>query len=205
MGMDALQVFPISQAAAGQRSGRAGRTGPGTCYRLYTEPAYRCVRASSSLVSHVTHTRFDPCRHEMLLASVPEIQRTNLANVVLLLKSLNHPKGGINRPPGCLWLLCSNTFLFGQCGAALVLDREGWLVKCRWPLATAQLRISCRAPCVCLLDQCGAAACVPGHMSRIEKICVRYDVCEWHMFACPIWCPGFSPLDMRKVGRQCFY
>eukprot|EP00200_Dunaliella_tertiolecta_P008619 CAMPEP_0202370528 /NCGR_PEP_ID=MMETSP1127-20130417/2125_1 /ASSEMBLY_ACC=CAM_ASM_000462 /TAXON_ID=3047 /ORGANISM="Dunaliella tertiolecta, Strain CCMP1320" /LENGTH=1402 /DNA_ID=CAMNT_0048966503 /DNA_START=21 /DNA_END=4229 /DNA_ORIENTATION=- len=68
MGMDALQVFPISQAAAGQRSGRAGRTGPGTCYRLYTEPAYR---------------------HEMLLASVPEIQRTNLANVVLLLKSLN--------------------------------------------------------------------------------------------------------------------
>lgn len=35
------QVFPISQAAAGQRSGRAGRTGPGSCYRLYTESAYR--------------------------------------------------------------------------------------------------------------------------------------------------------------------
>eukprot|EP00967_Tisochrysis_lutea_P115349 scaffold184736_cov25-Tisochrysis_lutea.AAC.1 len=49
MGMDALQVFPISQAAAGQRSGRAGRTGPGTCYRLYTEPAYRCVRACMCL------------------------------------------------------------------------------------------------------------------------------------------------------------
>ncbi len=41
MGMDALQVFPISQAAAGQRSGRAGRTGPGTAYRLYTEHAFR--------------------------------------------------------------------------------------------------------------------------------------------------------------------
>ncbi|GFR49972.1 hypothetical protein Agub_g12113, partial [Astrephomene gubernaculifera] len=67
MGMDALQVFPISQAAAGQRSGRAGRTGPGTCYRLYTESAFR---------------------HEMLSMNVPEIQRTNLANVVLLLKSL---------------------------------------------------------------------------------------------------------------------
>lgn len=37
MGMDALQVTPISQANANQRSGRAGRTGPGTCYRLYTE------------------------------------------------------------------------------------------------------------------------------------------------------------------------
>ncbi|KAG9144614.1 hypothetical protein Leryth_010816 [Lithospermum erythrorhizon] len=67
MGMDALQVFPVSRAAADQRSGRAGRTGPGTCYRLYTENAYS---------------------DEMLPSPVPEIQRTNLGNVVLLLKSL---------------------------------------------------------------------------------------------------------------------
>ena len=33
IGMDSLQVYPISQANAGQRSGRAGRTGPGTAYR----------------------------------------------------------------------------------------------------------------------------------------------------------------------------
>jgi len=31
--MDALQIYPISQANANQRSGRAGRTGPGQCYR----------------------------------------------------------------------------------------------------------------------------------------------------------------------------
>ena len=68
MGMDALQVFPVSRAAADQRAGRAGRTGPGTCYRLYTESAYL---------------------NEMLPSPVPEIQRTNLGNVVLLLKSLN--------------------------------------------------------------------------------------------------------------------
>ncbi|KAI8103676.1 hypothetical protein M9435_005010 [Picochlorum sp. BPE23] len=68
IGMDALTVFPESQAAANQRSGRAGRTGPGTCWRLYTESAFV---------------------HEMLPTTVPEIQRTNLANVVLLLKSLN--------------------------------------------------------------------------------------------------------------------
>jgi pre-mRNA-splicing factor ATP-dependent RNA helicase DHX38/PRP16 len=67
MGMDALQVFPISRAASDQRAGRAGRTGPGTCYRLYTESAYL---------------------NEMLPSPVPEIQRTNLGNVVLLLKSL---------------------------------------------------------------------------------------------------------------------
>lgn len=41
IGMDALTVFPESQAAANQRSGRAGRTGPGTCWRLFTESAYK--------------------------------------------------------------------------------------------------------------------------------------------------------------------
>jgi HrpA-like RNA helicase len=55
--MDALQIFPVSQANANQRAGRAGRTGPGTCYRLYTERAYR---------------------EELLKTTVPEIQRTNL-------------------------------------------------------------------------------------------------------------------------------
>ena len=67
IGMDALQIFPISQANANQRSGRAGRTGPGVCFRLYTIRQYE---------------------EELLMATVPEIQRTNLCNVVLLLKSL---------------------------------------------------------------------------------------------------------------------
>ena len=68
MGMDSLSVFPCSRAATNQRAGRAGRTGPGTCYRLFTESAFLS---------------------EMLATTVPEIQRTNLGNVVLLLKSLN--------------------------------------------------------------------------------------------------------------------
>ncbi|KAK7593066.1 hypothetical protein V9T40_007818 [Parthenolecanium corni] len=67
IGMDALSVYPISQANANQRSGRAGRTGPGQCFRLYTERQYK---------------------DELLVSTVPEIQRTNLANTVLLLKSL---------------------------------------------------------------------------------------------------------------------
>jgi len=53
------------QAQAKQRAGRAGRTGPGKCYRLYTERAYR---------------------DEMLTTNVPEIQRTSLASTVLSLK-----------------------------------------------------------------------------------------------------------------------
>ncbi|CAD6208303.1 GSCOCG00003312001-RA-CDS [Cotesia congregata] len=66
-GMDSLVVTPISQAAATQRAGRAGRTGPGKCYRLYTERAFR---------------------DEMLPTPVPEIQRTNLATTVLQLKAM---------------------------------------------------------------------------------------------------------------------
>jgi pre-mRNA-splicing factor ATP-dependent RNA helicase DHX38/PRP16 len=67
IGMDALQITPVSQANARQRSGRAGRTGPGMCFRLYTENAFN---------------------RELLETSIPEIQRTNLSNVILLLKSL---------------------------------------------------------------------------------------------------------------------
>ena len=67
MGMDTLQITPISQANALQRAGRAGRTGPGKCFHLYTERAFR---------------------DEFYIATIPEIQRTNLANTVLLLKSL---------------------------------------------------------------------------------------------------------------------
>ncbi|KAJ9627648.1 DEAH-box ATP-dependent RNA helicase prp22 [Taxawa tesnikishii (nom. ined.)] len=67
LGMDRLQVTPISQAQAKQRSGRAGRTGPGKCFRLYTEAAYQS---------------------EMLPTTIPEIQRQNLANTILMLKAM---------------------------------------------------------------------------------------------------------------------
>ncbi|KAI0854436.1 P-loop containing nucleoside triphosphate hydrolase protein [Daldinia vernicosa] len=67
MGMDTLQITPISQANAGQRAGRAGRTGPGKAFRLYTEKAFK---------------------DELYIQTIPEIQRTNLSNTVLLLKSL---------------------------------------------------------------------------------------------------------------------
>lgn len=67
MGMDTLQITPISQANGSQRSGRAGRTGPGKAFRLYTEKAFK---------------------DELYLQTIPEIQRTNLANTVLMLKCL---------------------------------------------------------------------------------------------------------------------
>ena len=67
LGMDSLVVTPISQAQAKQRAGRAGRTGPGKCFRLYTESAFQS---------------------EMLPTSIPEIQRQNLSHTILMLKAM---------------------------------------------------------------------------------------------------------------------
>ncbi|CAI0422099.1 unnamed protein product [Linum tenue] len=42
-GMSMLKICRISQSSARQRAGRAGRTGPGVCYRLYTEHDYELM------------------------------------------------------------------------------------------------------------------------------------------------------------------
>lgn len=41
VGMDKLDLGPISKASADQRAGRAGRTRPGVCVRLWDEPSHR--------------------------------------------------------------------------------------------------------------------------------------------------------------------
>ncbi|CAB3982885.1 probable ATP-dependent RNA helicase DHX35 [Paramuricea clavata] len=65
-GLESLVVVPISQASADQRAGRAGRVRSGKTYRLYTEDDF----------------------HNLSPATVPEMQRTNLAPVILQLKSM---------------------------------------------------------------------------------------------------------------------
>lgn len=68
-GMESLVVVPASRASANQRKGRAGRVGPGKCFRLYTQWAYQ---------------------NELEENTVPEIQRSNMCNTVLLLKVRFH-------------------------------------------------------------------------------------------------------------------
>ena len=64
--IETLTRVPVSQASATQRAGRAGRTKPGKCYRLYTSAAFSSLLRTTS----------------------PEIQRTNLAPTILQLKAL---------------------------------------------------------------------------------------------------------------------
>ena len=65
--VESLLVSPISKASAQQRAGRAGRTRPGKCFRLYTEAAFK---------------------KELIEQTYPEILQSNLANTVLELKKL---------------------------------------------------------------------------------------------------------------------
>ncbi|KAK9481018.1 P-loop containing nucleoside triphosphate hydrolase protein [Lipomyces japonicus] len=65
--VESLLVAPISKASAQQRAGRAGRTRPGKCFRLYTEDAFK---------------------KELNEQSYPEILRSNLSSTVLELKKL---------------------------------------------------------------------------------------------------------------------
>lgn len=107
LGMDSLMITPISQAQANQRAGRAGRTGPGKCFRLYTEAAYQS---------------------EMLPTTIPEIQRQNLSNTILMLKAM-----GINDllrfdfmdPPPVNTMLTALEELY----ALGALDDEGLLTR----------------------------------------------------------------------------
>ncbi|CAE6517476.1 unnamed protein product [Rhizoctonia solani] len=66
-GLQSFDISWISKASAAQRSGRAGRTGPGHCYRLYSSALYE-----SHFIAHAK----------------PEIERMPVEGVVLQMKSM---------------------------------------------------------------------------------------------------------------------
>ena len=68
-GVNSLTVQKISRASAEQRAGRAGRTAPGTCHRLW------------SLYDHQGRPEHDP----------PEVNRVDLSQALLLLAGLDVP------------------------------------------------------------------------------------------------------------------
>uniref|UniRef100_A0A8D0HI25 Probable ATP-dependent RNA helicase DHX40 n=1 Tax=Sphenodon punctatus TaxID=8508 RepID=A0A8D0HI25_SPHPU len=67
LGLDILEVVPISKSEALQRAGRAGRTSSGKCYRVYSKEFW------------------EQCMPDHM---VPEIKRTSLTSVILALKCL---------------------------------------------------------------------------------------------------------------------
>ena len=100
-GLDRLDVKRISKASATQRAGRAGRTGPGRCVRLWTQ------------------------REEAAMADfeLPEVRRVDLAGTVLALHAWGKPDprafGWFDPPPE--EMLVAAERLLAMLGA---LDRE---------------------------------------------------------------------------------
>uniref|UniRef100_S4R5D4 DEAH (Asp-Glu-Ala-His) box polypeptide 34 n=1 Tax=Petromyzon marinus TaxID=7757 RepID=S4R5D4_PETMA len=116
--MQRLQEFWISRASAEQRKGRAGRTGPGVCFRLYAESEYDALEPYA----------------------VPEVQRVPLDSVVLQMKSmgLGDPRlFGFLEPPPASSLETSMQFLQEQ-GA---LDEQEELTPIGRVLATLPLDV----------------------------------------------------------------
>ena len=90
-GMSRLTTLPVSLAEAEQRRGRAGRLGPGICYRLYTEAAER----------------------QLLAAAAPEILETDLATLALDLACWGTEAGALAwlDPPPAAHLAQAQTLL----------------------------------------------------------------------------------------------
>jgi ATP-dependent helicase HrpB len=86
-GMTSLETVRVSQASAEQRKGRAGRLGPGQCYRLWSEAEMRALAAHDE----------------------PEIRVADLAPLVLELANW-----GVTTPTGLPWLEQPDAAPFSQ-------------------------------------------------------------------------------------------
>ena len=110
-GMPTLSIEEISRASAEQRAGRAGRTAPGTCWRLWTESGHLNREERQS----------------------PEIQRADLSEVVLLLHSL-----GVTRAAEFPWLDQPETAAVERAELLLktlgAISREGRLTEAGWEM-----------------------------------------------------------------------
>ena len=67
-GVQSFEIDWISKASASQRAGRAGRTGPGHCYRLFSSAVYE---------------------RDFVEFAAPELMRTPIEGIVLQLKSMD--------------------------------------------------------------------------------------------------------------------
>ncbi|MDP4610831.1 MAG: ATP-dependent helicase HrpB [Opitutales bacterium] len=101
-GINAILVEPISRASAEQRAGRAGRTGPGTCLRLWSE------------AEHVARAERD----------TPEVRRVDLSETLLMLAAAD-----ITQPENFAWFESPDAHALAKAGELLhdlgAIDAEG--------------------------------------------------------------------------------
>ncbi|KAH9079259.1 DEAH box polypeptide 35 [Lactarius deliciosus] len=125
IGLSSLKVVPVSQASAIQRTGRAGRTSEGLCYRLYPFSTY----------------------NQLSTVAIPEISRTELSSAILQLKAL-----GIDNFMKLQWLTIPPSDAIAQSFSSLVIhsiiDDDGRMTSLGSKVAEIPLDV--KAACVLL-------------------------------------------------------
>ncbi|XP_011135591.1 probable ATP-dependent RNA helicase DHX34 [Harpegnathos saltator] len=91
--MQRLKEFWISKASAEQRKGRAGRTGPGVCYRIYSEEEYKILEKYST--PELQRVSLDSSALQMIAMGLPDARKfpfiepppaNSIENAILSLK-----------------------------------------------------------------------------------------------------------------------
>ncbi|XP_018342156.1 PREDICTED: probable ATP-dependent RNA helicase DHX34 isoform X2 [Trachymyrmex septentrionalis] len=91
--MQRLKEFWISKASAEQRKGRAGRTGPGVCYRIYSEEEYKMLE--KYLTPELQRVPLDSSLLQMIAMGLPDARKfpfieppptNSIENAILSLK-----------------------------------------------------------------------------------------------------------------------
>ncbi|KAK8161030.1 P-loop containing nucleoside triphosphate hydrolase protein [Phyllosticta citrichinensis] len=154
VGIETLTATPVSKASATQRAGRAGRTKPGKCYRLYTEQVYESLPN----------------------ATVPEIQRSNLAPTILQLKALgidNIARFDYLTPPPAELIIRALEFLYSL-GA---LDDFAKLTK---PLGTRMAELAVEPMMAKVLLTASSFGCLSEILSIAAMTSLQGNVWFYH-------------------------
>ncbi|XP_069768028.1 probable ATP-dependent RNA helicase DHX40 isoform X2 [Narcine bancroftii] len=167
VGLDTLEVVPISKSEAVQRTGRAGRTSAGKCYRIYSKEFW------------------EVCMPDHM---VPEIQRSSLTSVILTLKCL-----GVNNVIGFPYLDSPEERHILEALKQLyqndAIDRAGCVTKLgrlmvEFPLPPSMTRALIKAAavgCECLLLPVAAMLSVenvfirPGNTDKLKEAELRHE------------------------------
>ncbi|KZV60896.1 P-loop containing nucleoside triphosphate hydrolase protein [Peniophora sp. CONT] len=149
-GLSSLVISPTSQASATQRAGRAGRTAPGICYRLYTRSAFEAL----------PHT------------TAPEILRAELTAPIVQLKAL-----GIDNLMKLEWLTQPPSETIVRCLSALIADgvvgKDGHLTTLGTKVAEVPMEI--RLACMLFRSEefrCGEEILTIAAMTAVQDVFV---------------------------------
>ncbi|KZT20242.1 P-loop containing nucleoside triphosphate hydrolase protein [Neolentinus lepideus HHB14362 ss-1] len=151
--LSSLAVLPTSLASAVQRAGRAGRTSPGTCYRLYPHAAVRTLPRTTA----------------------PEVTRTDLTTPILQLKSLGIDDlmkfEWVSAPPAESVLRA----LEGLVNAGMV-DRDGALTVVGQKVAECPVDVNIARMLFSSKDfQCGEEILTIAAMTAVQNVFVIPD------------------------------